>query len=189
MKDVEQFIRGVRQTGILKSMPRQGWKQTAGVGAPESVAAHVFRTTLLAQVLAPSSHTDFDTEKCIKLALVHDLGETEVGDLTPRDTRNNKESKELEVVTELGRALNANEFEPLAREFFAQETREAQFVRELDKLEMAFQALDYEEEYPHRKESFDEFWEDAAAHIRSSTVRRVFDALLARREQLSMEDT
>lgn len=50
------------------------------VQEPETVACHMYRMALLAFLLNDGS---VDRDKCIRMALVHDLGEAIVGDITP----------------------------------------------------------------------------------------------------------
>jgi len=61
----------------------------------------------------------------------------------------------------------------LWKEFNGQETREAKIVKQLDKLEMVIQALEYEKEgYP--SEWFDEFWENAEKYLKGQELEPFF---------------
>lgn len=46
---------------------------------PESVADHSYRAAVLAMALPPG----LDRDRCVKMALLHDLAESMVGDITP----------------------------------------------------------------------------------------------------------
>ena len=63
--------------GKLKELKRAGWIRHH-VPLPESVAEHSYRVAMLAMVLAKRANVDELT--AIKIALVHDLAEVEVGD-------------------------------------------------------------------------------------------------------------
>ena len=79
------------QTGISKRLPRTGWLMHK-VKNPESVAEHAFRVVVLSMALAP--FLDVEQNKLIKMAIIHDLGETSTGDLVVEIGRNvNKEAK------------------------------------------------------------------------------------------------
>lgn len=65
--------------GKLKDLKRSGWIMKK-VSAPESVADHSWGVALLAVLLTPEG---LDRHKCLQLAIVHDLQETIVGDITP----------------------------------------------------------------------------------------------------------
>ena len=68
-------------TRSLKTTKRTGWVRQ-GVNHPESIADHMYRMSLMAMISSFSDGT-LDTNKCIQLALIHDLAEAKVGDITP----------------------------------------------------------------------------------------------------------
>ena len=70
-------------TQALKTTPRTGWVNH-GVDKPESIADHMYRMSLMAMVAAKSM-PELDQNRCVKLALIHDLAEAIVGDITPHD--------------------------------------------------------------------------------------------------------
>ena len=65
----------------LKALPRAGWLH-AGVEQPESVAAHSWGVAWLVLALCPEG---VDLGRALAIAVVHDLAEVRVGDITPRD--------------------------------------------------------------------------------------------------------
>ena len=129
----------VKAAGKLKRIKRQGWLD---VGIPperaESVADHSFRTALL---VAFVSEPDINMARALKMALVHDLGEFEVGDLTPRSKVPRKKKHEMEEKAIMG--LENGEVLALWREFEEGKSPEARAVREADRYEMVIQAMEY----------------------------------------------
>jgi putative hydrolases of HD superfamily len=132
----------------LKQLYRQGWLRR-GV-APEqceSVAEHVFAMTMLAWWLVDAYYPNLDRSKILRMVLVHELGEIYAGDITPGDQvdRAEKLRQERQGLIEVTGKLPGGGAEYLAlwEEFEAGETREAKFVRQVDRLEMAFQAAVY----------------------------------------------
>ena len=119
----------------LKDILRTGWVR-AGVDSPESVAAHSWGMSVLAMHLCPEN---LDRMRVIEMCLVHDLPEVEVGDLTPHDDTSTKSEDEHRAMTRL-----APQWLDLFEEYEAQETEEAKFVKQLDKLDMGLQAMIYE---------------------------------------------
>jgi len=79
MCDILNFV---MQTGKLKRLGRTGWI-LAGVKNPETVAQHTFQMTFLAWFLGEIK--GLDTDRIVKIALVHDLCEVYAGDQTPYD--------------------------------------------------------------------------------------------------------
>ena len=70
------------EIGSLKDLKRTGWLMRK-VSNPESVADHSFRTAVMALILAP--RLKLNTEKCLKMAVLHDLAEARIGDIPGRE--------------------------------------------------------------------------------------------------------
>ena len=121
----------------LKQLPRTGWVRS-NVENPESVAAHSWGMAILALRLAPK---DIDLTRVLSMCLVHDLPEVIVGDLTPHDDTTNKAELEHDAMTQL-----APEWLGLFEEYEAGESKEARFVKQIDKLDMGLQAILYQNE-------------------------------------------
>ncbi|HJN77001.1 MAG TPA: HD domain-containing protein [Myxococcota bacterium] len=125
----------------LKTLPRAGWER-AGVSKPESVAAHSWGVAWLVLVLCPE---ELDLETALAIAVVHDLAEVRVGDITPHDGIDPREKTRLE------REAFADMVDPLPRaerllalfEAYG-DSPEGRFVQVCDKLDMALQAAWYE---------------------------------------------
>lgn len=123
----------------LKALPRAGWLRV-GIAGPESVAAHSWGIALL--VLAVPA-PELDQARMLAFACVHDLAEARAGDITPHDgvPPAEKHAREARAAAELlgpAPALHA-----LWQEYEAQACPESRFVRQLDRLDMALQALRY----------------------------------------------
>lgn len=71
-----------------------------GVEKPESIADHMYRMAILAMTVAG---TEYDQNKLVKMAIVHDLAEAIVGDITPVDgvSEEAKYSRELAALKEI----------------------------------------------------------------------------------------
>ncbi|MFN7146928.1 MAG: HD domain-containing protein, partial [Myxococcota bacterium] len=67
-----------REAVLLKEVDRSGWTRI-GVPHPESVAAHSWGVALLALLRCPP---ELDRHKLLAMAILHDLAEVRVGDLT-----------------------------------------------------------------------------------------------------------
>lgn len=66
-----------------------------GIDGAETVACHMYRMALMAMVLQKEG---LDTFRCLQLALVHDLAESIVGDITPRCGISREQKHQLEAV-------------------------------------------------------------------------------------------
>ena len=121
----------------LKDVVRAGWVR-AGVKNPESVAAHSWGMAMLATQICPE---ELDLKRVLQLCILHDIAEVKVGDITPHDNVSTEEKHRLESEAINSMGIDAKE---IFDEYEAQNTPESQFVRHLDKLDMALQAEIYE---------------------------------------------
>jgi len=132
----------------LKNLFRQGWlKRGIEKKYCESVADHSFSTTMLAWLLAEEYFPELDQVRILKYSLLHEIGEIYAGDITPKDNISENKKYELEIasVKEVFNKLkNGEKYIKLWQEFELAENKEAKFVKQLDKLEMALQAHYYE---------------------------------------------
>src|SRR5438552_17296826 len=110
----------------LKRLPRAGRKR-CGVRDCESVAEHTFGVAMLALLVSRTADSTIDRDRCIALALVHDLAEASVGDITPHDgiDREEKQRRERDAMDALSTMLGDGEILALWMEFEAGETAEA----------------------------------------------------------------
>lgn len=135
----------------LKNVYRQGWIELKfgeeGLQKCESVAEHSFSLGLLCMSIIKKYNLQLNMEKCLKMCLLHDLGEIYIGDYTPLDLIEKEEKHRMEekAVKEILSKINCeNDFFEIWKEYENQITEEAIFVRELDKLEFLLQAVAYE---------------------------------------------
>ena len=131
---------------VLKLTERTGWAQRGVPGVRETIGAHSFGVTLLVWLLAAESGVD--TEKAVKMALVHDLLEAFTGDLTPKDVSlEEKHRRERAALPSLAKTLPKEieqEVMDLIQEYLAAQSEEVRLVEKADKLDTALQAGSYE---------------------------------------------
>lgn len=166
----------------LKTLRRAGWVR-CGVEPCESVAEHTFGVALLALLLPKVAGLAMNRERCVALSLVHDLAESIVGDLTPHDAvgADNKSRREREAMARLAATLPAPAREELISlwdEFESAQTAEAKFVRDLDVLEMAWQAKAYREVGKLSPKSAEEFISSARMRLRTPAGVAVFGQII-----------
>ena len=109
----------------------------------ESVAEHSWRLCLMAALLLEGI-ADIDRDKCLKMALVHDLPEVFEGDayhldLNKQVDRHEREKGSLEKLIKILPENTGQEILDLWLEFEAAKTREARFVKLIDRLEVLIQ--------------------------------------------------
>ncbi|KAG0050647.1 HD domain-containing protein 2 [Gryganskiella cystojenkinii] len=146
VKGTLQFLHTVEK---LKRTKRTGWVNN-GIKPAESIADHMYRMGIMA-LLIDEKTAGVDKDRCIKMAIVHDLAESLVGDITPYDGVSNedKHTQERNAMHHLchellGWTAQAQEISGLWAEYEAAATPEALLVKDFDKFEMIMQALEYE---------------------------------------------
>lgn len=130
---------------------------------PESISDHMYRMGIMA--LISSDIPGVNRDKCVKMAIVHDIAEAIVGDITPSDgisklEKNRREKEALDHMCNLlGGGSRAKEIHDLWMEFEEGSSLEAKLVVDFDKVEMILQALEYEKE---QGKNLEEFFESTA---------------------------
>lgn len=124
----------------LKKLKRAGWVRN-NIEAPESVADHSFALAVL--TLHYAEKLNLDTYKAVTIAVLHDIGESVIGDITPHDgvKGEDKTQKESAAVREI---LNNDDLYQLWLDFEQGRTAEGRLVRQLDKIEAFLQAKSYQ---------------------------------------------
>ncbi len=176
-----------KTVGKSKRIPRSGWVREK-VNDPESLAEHSFRVGVLAMVMSDKLNPNLDKNKLIKMALLHDLAEVITGDevIDRWDVIDVKKRDEREIIEEEGikkifdKINQGDEFVGIFHEMVSRLTPEARIFAQLDKIEMAFQALEYEEE---QGKNLEEFFVTASLYIKESLLKKIFGEILEKRNQ------
>ncbi|MDZ7706995.1 MAG: HD domain-containing protein [Trueperaceae bacterium] len=137
----------------LKDRPRTGWV-LRGIDRPESVAGHTWGTALLCMLFADDAGVD--RAEALEIALTHDLAEAEIGDLPSLAdpalrpvAADQKARLEARAMAALHESWPGPAADLVARRWRSYEDRDgpaARFVRDMNLLDMALQALIYERE-------------------------------------------
>lgn len=134
-----------------------------------------------------------DTRKCTQMALVHDMAESLVGDITPVDPNVTKEEKHYREITTMkhltekllgsdSRSKKAGErIMSLFQEYEEGQTPEAKLVKDLDKIELAFQTVEYERS---AKQDLSELIDSTDGKIRHPVLQGWLKAIHAERKTL-----
>jgi putative hydrolases of HD superfamily len=150
----------------LKSVRRAGWVSKVKVENAESVADHTFSMATMAMLL--SDMLGFNTQRVIKMVLIHDLAESIVGDYMPGDVSARqklvKEKKAMKyLLSPLPKEVR-EEYEKIWLEYLHNRTEIARFVHRIDKLEMALQAYQYSKQ-GYAEKLLAPFFESASSTI------------------------
>ncbi|KAJ5823672.1 hypothetical protein N7447_006012 [Penicillium robsamsonii] len=179
--------------GLLKTTKREGWQQV-GIASGESIADHMYRMSIMTMLCPPSLASKLNLSHCVQMSLVHDMAECLVGDITPLNkdiTKAEKSRRELLTMEYIGNSLiggapgGASAQEKLMglfREYEDNITLEAQFVHDVDKVEMILQVVEYERS---QKRDLSEFYHVVGA-IRLPEMQEWATVVLKEREALGI---
>ena len=173
--------------GQLKKIKRTGWV-IKGVQDPESVADHVYRTCFMCMIL--SQKRQLDHLKLLRMALLHDLGETATSDIRFEEgtkiiaspaAKNRIEEDILKKI--LPSTGNSDYYLQLYHEFRDQSSPEAKFLKQVEKLEMVIQALEYQE-YGTPSHALNEFFENARKYIADPKIATLLKQTISLRKKI-----
>lgn len=182
MKGLVDFF---HEIGKLRRIPRRGWVLIGVKKDPASVTDHSFRSAIMTWILGKKKR--LNSERAIKMTLIHDLCELYAGDITPYDRKSlpkdkkewpklfdswprftkskklknflKKHKKEKTALTKITSGLPLELKKEILNLWYDYEkgsTKEARFVRQINRLETLLQAFEYGKET--KKRPFRSWW-------------------------------
>ena len=136
---------------VLKQKVRSGWDSThwnISNERIERISEHCVGTIALAIALKSEFEFDVDLNKVISILCVHEVGEIQIGDITPFDDITPEQKQEIEhkaIIEVIGNLSNRDNIINSIFEFDKRETNEAKFAHYCDKLEADIQAKVYQD--------------------------------------------
>jgi len=163
----------------LKNVSRQGWIDKLSIEHPESVADHSYSMAIMAMVV--SDLENYDSEKILKMVLLHDLAESKIGDFTPDQISNDKKQKIEnnafnQIIGQLPNPIKV-EYDEIWKEYQDKISPESQIVHQIDRLEMALQAKMYQKS-GSSKEDIAIFLETAKSDITHPKLLNILNQIL-----------
>lgn len=180
----------------LKNLDRTGWTLRGLSNGTESVAAHSFGVAVTAMTLADELHARgvaVNTERLLRMALLHDWAETRVGDMPKTaasyfgaDLRKRAETAAFADVVS-GAGNGGSLYRELYDDYEHRQSFEARLVKAADVIDLLVQALALERAGAR---GLDEFWEAVEAKDLQlegparDILNELFAALLAARRDV-----
>lgn len=153
-----------KEINKLNETLRSGWKiMNIPIDRIESVSEHTFTMALLSLAVIDKYNLCLNTDKVLKMILIHELGEIDVGDITPYETEKllTKHANELAGITRVANIINEEWIINLWKEFEDRKSEEARFVYKMGKLQAVLQAK-YYSELTNNLKIFEEFYKNAS---------------------------
>jgi putative hydrolase of HD superfamily len=167
------------EVNALEKVARTGFLMS-GVEDPEDVAAHSAGVAAAALLIADRTPEAVDRGRLLTMALLHDLGESRVGDVVLVEKTDEDDRREEEAARAIVEGLPEAYADALA-EYRAQRTVEARIVKAADKLQMMAKVLEYEADGRGELEGF---WGNPRNFHDAGlpAAREMFDEICAMRE-------
>ena len=148
----QAILNFMTEIGSMKTTHRAGWGML-GIKNAESIADHCYRVSVFAMLLADvlkAKGEDIDVEKVMRIALLHEIAESRIGDIPypalkymPEDFKAKAEQKAIEDMLGSFGPLK-DYYVGLWKEFEFRETLEGHLVKIADKMELMIQVTEYE---------------------------------------------
>jgi putative hydrolase of HD superfamily len=173
------------QANRLKSLPRTGWLMR-GLQDVESVADHTFGVVFVAMSLMALIDEAMDAEKVLTIAIIHDLPESAITDITAPALRyfpsGAKRQAELAAMQEMLDGLAFGQrLQVWWREYEERASPEARLVRDADRLELLLQAYVYRRVSANR--TLGEFWTGQEAQpFEFEASQRLYESIRRRHD-------
>ena len=150
-KKSKEIFRFYFQCSLLKNKIRSGWDArhwNVLTERTERISEHIVSSIALALAVDSEFEHDINIDKVIKTLVIHEIGETIIGDITPFDgiTPEKKEKIEhLAMRKVLGNLANKNSYFKMLLEFDDGITKEGTFAHYVDKMEADLQCKVYQD--------------------------------------------
>lgn len=170
--EILEFFQIINQ---LKQKQRQGWKDI-GIDDPrDTIASHSLGAALIGWKLA--ENRGIDSDRTVKMLLVHDLIMAFLPDLTPEDPEYSEkkqleEEKKDELADHLPEEIR-NEAIELFEEFREWSTEESKTAHEADKLDTLMQSFIYSKELG--KNDLESFLQSYKDDFRTAEGKEILD--------------
>lgn len=170
----------------LKVQKRTGWLDY-GLTKCESISDHMYRMGIISMLI---KNKEVNKDQCVKIALIHDMAESLVGDITPVDPigKEEKHRREWETIKYISEKLikpfneeAAEEIKSLWLSYEHISTLEARYVKDIDKYELLVQCFEYEKQH-NGKVNFQAFFQ-AVDWVKTEEVKGWVNDLVVRRDK------
>ena len=150
----------------------------------------MYRMSILTMMAPASVSSKLDILRCCRMALIHDMAESLVGDITPvdpvsKEEKSRRESETMDYICDnlLGKfngGLNGKDVRAIWQEYEDSKTPESLFVHDIDKMELLLQMVEYERAANCATDLGEFTW--VSTKIQSPEVRVWADAVFRERQ-------
>ncbi|MGN1168588.1 MAG: HD domain-containing protein, partial [Acutalibacteraceae bacterium] len=140
------------------SVERTGWVKS-GVPKPENIVEHMYNCWLIGMLYLPDEYHDpeYSKDSILKMLLIHDLGETETGDINRPEKQKNRhdydyqESMVMQSLLLSGTypgAVDLSSYIDYWKDWNAKQSINYYVAKDIDNIQTIFQFCNYYNQYP-----------------------------------------
>jgi len=159
------------EIGFLRFVDRS-WKQFLGPNVA-NVNEHILRVVWIALYIARSEKVKSE-EKILKLALVHDIGESRTGDTNPVTRQYNSQDDKKAVADITEQTVFESDFLKLYEEYKKRQTIEAKIVKDADNLDVDLEIMEQEASGYKRPKLWNKYRDVAGKHLYTKSARDLY---------------
>uniref|UniRef100_A0A7V4JP94 5'-deoxynucleotidase n=1 Tax=Thermodesulfobacterium geofontis TaxID=1295609 RepID=A0A7V4JP94_9BACT len=137
MKLFEKYAKLLFESALLKRIQRTGFAYL-GTGG-ENVASHCFGVIFCTWILSEICEKELNKEKLFKMALIHDLAETRIGDFNAVNKIYNKADEKKALEDAFSDTPMKEEILSLWKEYRSLKSLEAKLVHDADVIDLVIQ--------------------------------------------------
>lgn len=172
---MKEDINFIYEIGCLRFMQRT-WRQFLNSDFA-NVPEHIFRVAWIALILAKHENVK-NTDKLLKMALVHDITESRTGDVN-YISRQYTERKEHKAISDILKDTSLEkEFIELWEECEKKETIEAKIIKDADNLDVDFELKEQSARGGVLDKTFEEIREHVGVNkLFTETAKKIYQSL------------
>lgn len=172
---MERNIELLFELGMIRHLPRQ-WVRFGGIDFA-NLADHHFRVAWTALMIAAQEEATVDTGKIVKMALVHDIGESRTNDADYISRQYTERNEMLAVKDTFKDTALAEEFVMLFEEYEARESLESKIVKDADTLDIDLEIQEQEAKGVKIKNWLHYRDHIAKHHLYTTTAKKMYEAI------------
>jgi len=165
-KEFEKIVDFIFEVGTARNIVRSHHQVLRQ--ANDSISSHSFRVAIIGLMLADLEKTDSD--KVVKMCLLHDLAEVRTGDSNFINKFYRIEKEDEAVKDQWSDMPKGEETIKLLVEYSARKTKEAIIAKDADSLDQIFLQKEYLSEKPS---DFKRWHDHIACHLKTSSARKI----------------
>ncbi|XP_077300890.1 5'-deoxynucleotidase HDDC2 [Arctopsyche grandis] len=178
--DYKKLLEFLELVGQLKHIKRTGWL-LKNIDDCETIAGHMYRMGMMTFLIKEDS--GLDRLRCLEIALVHDLAECIVGDITPfcgvsEVDKHRMEDEAMQKISKLIGFSGENVYR-LYKEYENKSSPEAEFVKQLDKFDFVLQAFEYEK---REKTTYQDIFDNMESKITHPMLTKLLSEIQEQRK-------